>query len=77
MEKNTRRSFLLQSLKGAVVTTLSWTGIQQLAIAGNNDDAIKSNHNCFVQQPLPYTFDALEDIIDAKTIAAITRCLWR
>jgi len=69
MEDQSRRNFLLQSLKGATLSALAMTGINDWAkAAGNADAATSPSLNCFDQQPLPYAYDALEDVIDAKTM---------
>lgn len=69
MNHPSRRNFLLQSLKGATLSALALTGIHEwVNAAGNAATAASPSLHCFDQQPLPYAYDALEDIIDAPTM---------
>lgn len=69
MKKQSRRDFLQQSIKGASLSALAASGITGWAIADPKKEAANNNvHNCFDQQPLPYSYGALEDIIDAATM---------
>lgn len=71
MPKNntTRRSFLKTTLKGAVVTGIT-SGVITEAFAGETN-VIKNSAllpTSFSQQPLPYNYAALENVIDAMTM---------
>ena len=67
---NSRRKFIKTSLSGAVVASISITGIAN-SLTGCN--TAKKINNSFIktgfdQQPLPYAYNALENAIDAMTM---------
>ena len=66
-----RRKFIKTTAGGTVAFTLGLTGLNSLlssfAEPGQDDIHVKFNTG-FDQQPLPYAYDALENVIDAKTM---------
>src|SRR6187397_1549030 len=73
MEKNSinRRGFLASSAKGAAIVSIGFAGISELLSSCNTTKKVPAstiNKTGFIQQPLPYSYDALENIIDAKTM---------
>ena len=73
MENNNltdRRTFISTSAKGAIAVSLgmSAAGSFLASCAGPKAVAANSMHTGFDQQPLPYKYDALENVIDAMTM---------
>ncbi|MEY4054188.1 MAG: hypothetical protein RL034_1106, partial [Bacteroidota bacterium] len=72
--KNSRRNFIGNSIKAAVVTTLAGSGLKASASNYNvAQSATKSMSpalvgTAFTQLPLPYAYTALEPFIDALTM---------
>jgi superoxide dismutase, Fe-Mn family len=69
-KKITRRNFVSNSLQTASVVALSTSIIPSLmsACVGGNKITTTTNEFNFTQQPLPYAYNALEDVIDAQTM---------
>jgi superoxide dismutase, Fe-Mn family len=68
---NSRRKFLIDSVKGAAFITLastSATTLLQSCAAPKATTIVRKFTTSFDQQPLPYAYDALENVIDAKTM---------
>ena len=67
---NSRRKFLTSTAKGAAVLAVSPSiaGIFLESCAGPKAAAVSSHSTGFEQEPLPYAYNALEDIIDTKTM---------
>ena len=68
---NSRRKFLTTTAKGAALITLSSVAASNLleSCAGPKALAMPAAFSTgFEQQPLPYAYDALENIIDARTM---------
>jgi superoxide dismutase, Fe-Mn family len=68
---NSRRNFIKNTAKGAALITIcTATGSSFLASCAAPKAAMKNAKftTGFDQQPLPYAYDALENIIDAKTM---------
>lgn len=69
-----RRKFIKKSAASAAAIGLSWSGFASYAIAFDEKQNKSGIINPlmgsvgFEQSPLPYAFDALEDIIDAQTM---------
>ncbi|MEQ1554702.1 MAG: superoxide dismutase [Ferruginibacter sp.] len=66
-----RRNFIKTSSKTVALVALGSSSISSILIACNNTKIItKTNrfNTNFNQQPLPYAYTALEDVIDAKTM---------
>ena len=64
MKKNTsRRKFIATSIQGGIATGLLSTVPKGLIALGIDDD-----HPTFKQAPLPYSYQALEPVIDAMTM---------
>ena len=72
MEKsNSRRKFLKTSVQGAAIVTVSAAAASSFlasCTASNSLAATAAFATGFEQQPLPYAYDALENVIDAKTM---------
>ncbi len=70
-QPNSRRDFIVTAAKGTAALSLGFAGINSVFASGTNN--IKKTYNPFFstsfdQQPLPYKYDALENIIDAMTM---------
>ena len=72
MEKsNSRRKFLKTSMQGAAIVTVSATAVSSFLASCTASNALAATAafaTGFEQQPLPYAYDALENVIDAKTM---------
>jgi Fe-Mn family superoxide dismutase len=73
MKTNSRRNFLKKTLTGSALLAIGIKGFSQIANDFSKaDDKIKKLHPAlttgFDQTPLPYAYNALEDIIDAATM---------
>ena len=69
--KNSRRKFLKDTVKGAVLVTISSAAASSFLASCSATNAITipaAFSTGFNQQPLPYAYDALENVIDAKTM---------
>jgi superoxide dismutase, Fe-Mn family len=71
-KNKSRRQFLITSSKGIVVASLATTTssvLLQACATAKKSTTVSSNFiTPFIQQPLPYAYDALESVIDAKTM---------
>jgi len=68
---NSRRKFLKNTVKAAAIITVSGAGVSSLlaSCSPTNSLAVPAAFlTGFNQQPLPYAYDALENVIDAKTM---------
>ena len=68
---NTRRKFITDTAKAAALLTISGSTASAIlsSCAGSKTMALSdSSINSFTQAPLPYSYDALENVIDAKTM---------
>ena len=68
---NSRRKFLKNSVKGAAVVTISSAAASTFLTSCSPTIALSvplAFTTGFDQQPLPYAYDALENVIDAKTM---------
>lgn len=71
-QSKSRRSFLKNTAAGTAALTFGFAGLQSFASEPTNDK--KENlwsdqfNTGFTQQPLPYKYNALEDVIDAMTM---------
>ena len=67
---NSRRKFIINSTLGTASLTLGLTGAGSLFAGCNTATHLMglSFATGFDQQPLPYNYSALEDVIDAKTM---------
>jgi len=65
-----RRDFIKNTAAGTAALTLGFASLQSLAGNGNKQNKPMSGdfNTGFDQQPLPYKYDALEDVIDAMTM---------
>ena len=72
MEKsNSRRKFLKTSVQGAAIVTVSAAAVSSFLASCTASNALAATAafaTGFEQQPLPYAYDALENVIDAKTM---------
>ncbi len=68
--KSDRRNFLKNTAKGTVALGIGMSSINALAESyASTENIISSPYKTgFDQQPLPYAFNALEDVIDATTM---------
>jgi Fe-Mn family superoxide dismutase len=68
-DKIHRRNFLKNTLKGTVAISIGITAPNAFTEASPLPESILSPYSTgFDQQPLPYAYNALEDIIDATTM---------
>jgi len=69
-DKKHRRDFLKHTLKGSLVLSLGGSSLVSFmeADALQNDKLISLYETGFDQKPLPYAYNALEDVIDAATM---------
>jgi len=70
-DKNSRRDFIKTSAKTLILTGIGASVITDaMASSGSGSEDYPSGDpfTGFAQQPLPYSYEALEDIIDAKTM---------
>lgn len=67
MEQQSRRGFLLQTAKAGMATMIITSSAGNFLQAQSATGSSLFNTG-FDQQPLPYKYDALEDIIDAMTM---------
>ncbi len=68
---SSRRSFLLNSAKGTLGITLAFSGVSQFLQSCNSTRKAASTPGIvtgFSQSPLPYAYNALENVIDAQTM---------
>lgn len=69
-QSKSRRNFIRNAATGTAAFTLGYTGLQ--AFAGSHTTPAKNTSNLydtgFGQKPLPYQYQALEDIIDSVTM---------
>ncbi|MFN0082646.1 MAG: superoxide dismutase, partial [Ferruginibacter sp.] len=68
---NSRRSFLKNTVKGAAIVTVSSAAASTFLTSCSPSNRLvipKAFATGFDQQPLPYSYDALENVIDAKTM---------
>jgi Fe-Mn family superoxide dismutase len=67
---NGRRKFILTTAKGTAALTLGLAGMNEFLASCNpsKNMAAPGMATGFEQQPLPYAYDALENVIDAKTM---------
>jgi superoxide dismutase, Fe-Mn family len=69
--KTNRRKFISQTVKGGLAVTVGLSAaapLLQSFTLGKNNDTKNNFKTGFNQQPLPYTYNALEDVIDAMTM---------
>ncbi len=68
--KTNRRKFISQTVKGGLAVTVGLSAAAPLLQSfTTNENAIATNFKTgFDQQPLPYAYNALEDVIDAMTM---------
>jgi len=67
---NSRRKFIGNSVKGSIAIGIGMTAASDLlaSCAGPKILGATAYSTGFDQQPLPYAYDALENVIDAKTM---------
>jgi Fe-Mn family superoxide dismutase len=68
---NSRRSFLKNTVKSAAIFTVSGAAASTFLTSCSPSNMLvvpKAFATGFDQQPLPYSYDALENVIDAKTM---------
>lgn len=66
---NSRRKFIKYGIATTAMVAVGLEGITSLLASDSmKDNFLKTDDTGFDQQPLPYKFDALEDIIDAMTM---------
>jgi Fe-Mn family superoxide dismutase len=67
---NGRRKFIKTGISGAIVAGAGFSGITNILSGCASSKKIKSGNikTGFEQQPLPYKYDALENVIDALTM---------
>lgn len=70
LPKNTRRNFLKDGIKTTVAISFASMPIVSLlsACSGTKNTVSNKIKTSFIQQPLPYTYAALEPAIDARTM---------
>ena len=68
--KSNRRNFLRNTVKGTVALSIGVSGLNPFikSYASNHNNASSPCETGFDQQPLPYAFNALEDVIDTTTM---------
>lgn len=69
--KNSRRSFILNTAKGTAALTIGLAGMEQFFVSCNSSRKtfeVGSFATGFTQQPLPYSYTSLENVIDAQTM---------
>ncbi len=67
--KSDRRNFLKNTVKGTVALGIGMSSISSFAESCTSTQRVISPYKTgFEQQPLPYAFNALEDVIDATTM---------
>lgn len=70
-KQNSRRKFLRNTALGTASLSLGLSGLSSM-LPGCAAPAVMANNKAFstgfAQQPLPYSYAALEDVIDAKTM---------
>ncbi len=69
-QSSARRQFIKQSLQGTIVVGTGLTSMGEILSSCSPAKAVVSSgyKTSFTQQPLPYAYNALEDVIDAKTM---------
>jgi superoxide dismutase, Fe-Mn family len=70
-QKNNRRQFITETVKAGIATGVALSAVGSLAASctqGKKIAASKIVATGFDQQPLPYKYDALENVIDALTM---------
>jgi superoxide dismutase, Fe-Mn family len=70
-KNNTRRKFILDTAKLATLVTIGSSSTATFLSSCSSSKAMSISDNSinkFSQSPLPYAYDALENIIDAKTM---------
>ena len=68
---NSRRKFLKTTVKGTAALSIGFGGMSELLSSCNTTKNIAVSSSMatpFVQQPLPYKFDSLENVIDKLTM---------
>jgi len=67
---SSRRTFLKNTVKGSIAISAGIAGISTLAASCSSSKKTSTNEFAtgFNQTPLPYKYDALENIIDAQTM---------
>jgi Fe-Mn family superoxide dismutase len=65
-----RRDFLLNTAKGSIGLTLGLSALSEFTVACTTENNINKNifNTGFSQQPLPYSYNALENVIDTLTM---------
>jgi Fe-Mn family superoxide dismutase len=67
--KTNRRKFISQTVKGGLAMGIGLSAVAPLVSCAATKKTIKAASNTgFDQQPLPYAYNALEDVIDAMTM---------
>lgn len=69
--KNSRRRFIINSAKGTAGLTIGLAGMDQLLLSCNSARktvATGQFRTGYSQQPLPYSYSSLENVIDAQTM---------
>ena len=68
--KTNRRKFISQTVKGGLAVTVGLSAAAPLLQSFSTTENFHAGHfkTGFDQQPLPYSFNALEDVIDAMTM---------
>lgn len=66
-QSNSRRKFIRNTAAGTALLSLGLASLEGFAKTGNEDRHL-SPLTGFDQQPLPYAYNALEDVIDAMTM---------
>ena len=70
ISNNSRRKFIINSTLGTASLTLGFSGVSALFEGCSTPTHLMASSlvTGFDQQPLPYAYTALEDVIDAKTM---------
>jgi len=69
--KNGRRAFIMNTAKGTAALTIGLAGMDQFLVSCNSSRKVAtagSFSTGFTQQPLPYSYTSLENVIDAQTM---------
>ena len=69
--KSSRRSFILNTAKGTAAVAIGMAGLNQSLVSCNSAKKVMAAGNFstgFTQQPLPYSYNSLENVIDAQTM---------
>ena len=67
---SSRRNFIANTVKGSIALSAGIAGISSLAASCSSSKKTIANEFAtgFNQTPLPYKYDALENIIEAQTM---------